>query len=80
VIYTIAHRFFVDPIDAHTWWWALLVPLAVFISIAYKAVRLNSMAHYWREVGIMTVQILLGLMGLGLLSLVVVEVLVPLLG
>mgnify|MGYP003387484363 FL=1 len=77
---TIAHRFFIDPINAHQWWWALLVPLAFFISVAYKAVRLTSMGHYWRQVGMMTVQILLGLVGLAALSLVVVELIVPRIG
>lgn len=55
------HRWFIDPLDLHTAWWVLIVPMAFFISMAYKAVRLATLEKYWSQVAMMTVQIILGL-------------------
>jgi hypothetical protein len=58
-------RPFIDPIDAHRTWFMLLIPMAFFISMVYKAVRLPDLASYWRQVIVMTVQIILGIIALG---------------
>lgn len=40
-------------------WYLLVIPLAFGISMIWKAVRLPRMAIYWRQVFIMTVQVIL---------------------
>lgn len=71
---------FLDPLDLQRGWWALLVPLAVLISIAWKAVRVSSFRAFWRPVLVMSTQIVLAMVGLAVGAYVVVEVIVPALG
>lgn len=61
------------------WWMLLVVPLSFGIALVYKALRMPKLDHIWRASGVMTVQILLGLFGLALLFLVLVQVVVPML-
>lgn len=68
---------FIDPIDAHEWWFLLLAPLAFMISVAYKAVRAPTMTRYWREVAVMTVQIIAAMILLGIASYVMLQIIVP---
>jgi len=68
---------FIDPIDAHGWWFLLLAPLSLLIAIAYKAVRAPDMTRYWREVAVMTVQIIAAMILLGIASYVVLQIVVP---
>ena len=64
---------FVHPLNAiHDWWYVLLVPLAFGISIIYKAVRLHSLEHFWRNVLVMTTQIVLAMIGLAIVVTVIV--------
>ncbi len=58
-------RPFIDPINAHRSWYLLLIPMALFISIVYKAVRVPDMQHYWRKVFVMSAQIVLWIIALG---------------
>jgi hypothetical protein len=73
----LAWRPFLDPIDAHAWWFLFLVPLSIFISIAYKAVRVPDMTKYWREVGVMTVQIIAAMILLGIGAYIFLQIVVP---
>ena len=77
---TLAATPFLDPLNLQEVWWWLLVPMAVLMSIAWKAVRVSSFKNFWRPVLIMTVQIVLAMAGLAVGAFVVVEVLVPLMG
>ena len=72
-------RPFLDPINAHAMWWALLIPLALGVSVVYKAVRLPDMEHYWRHVAVMTVQIIVAMILLGVAMFIFVQYLIPLL-
>jgi len=58
-------RPFLDPIELHQWWFLLLIPMALLVSMTYKAVRLQTLDRYWRHVGLMSLQIILGMMALG---------------
>lgn len=58
-------RPFIDPIEMHQWWFLLLVPMAFLVSMTYKAVRLRTLEKYWREVLLMSVQIVVGMIALG---------------
>lgn len=64
----IPYRPFIDPLDLHQHWYLFLIPLALGVSIVYKAVRMRDMAGYARAVAIMTVQIIAGMIALGIAS------------
>lgn len=73
---------FLDPISAfnvgfESWWYFTLVPLAFFVSVAYKGVRVRDLSGFWKQVGVMTAQITLGIVGLGVLMLLVVTQIMP---
>lgn len=72
-------RPFLDPIDAHAWWFALMVPLALGISVAYRAIRLERVGdgRYWWSVVVMTVQVVAAMILLGAASYVFIQVIVP---
>lgn len=72
-----SYRPFLDPIELHGHWYLLLIPLAFGVSMAYKAVRVKVMDHYWRNVLAMTVQVVLGMLLLGLASYFLVELFAP---
>lgn len=74
---TLAWRPFLDPLDLHRWWFVLIVPLSLGISVAYKAIRVERMRGYWREVAMMTAHIVLGMAALGAASYLFVQHLLP---
>jgi hypothetical protein len=76
-VLTLAWRPFLDPLDLHAYWYALLIPLALGISIADKAVRVRNMERYWMNVLTMTAQIVGSIIGLGLLAYIVLILIVP---
>lgn len=75
----IAWRPFLDPLDLHTLWWLTLIPMALFVAMAYKAVRLPELDDYWRSVAVMTVQIILAMIALAAALHLIIEFAVPLL-
>lgn len=53
-----AWRPFLDPIPLPGGtWWLTLIPLAILISMAYKAVRVRNMDRYFANVLVMSAQI-----------------------
>lgn len=74
---TLAWRPFLDPLDLNSYWYFLLIPLALGISIAYKAVRVRNMDRYWPNVLTMTAQVVGSIVGLGILAYVVLILIVP---
>lgn len=69
---------FVGPLPSFgAWWPLLLIPLAVGISMIYKALRVPSLDRYVREVFIMTLQIILAMVALTVVLILVVQVIVP---
>ncbi len=74
---------FLDPLPSamHDYWWLLLVPLALGIAWSYKAVRLVRVepfvGHFLPRVLVMTAQIVLGVVGIGLAMYVFIEVVAP---
>ena len=61
----------------HTCWYLLLLPLSLGISVVYKAVRMNDLTRFWREVAIMTTQVVLAMIALAILVAVLVQVVIP---
>jgi hypothetical protein len=71
---------FIDPIDAISadrLWYLFLIPMALGVSIAYKAVRIPDLKDMPRQVGIMTVQIVVTMIALGAASYLFVQHIVP---
>lgn len=71
---TLAWRPFLDPLDLHQWWYLLLIPVALGVSMAYKAVRVHDLKAYPWQVGMMTVQVVLGMIALAVVAHLIVEV------
>ncbi|NBP52214.1 MAG: hypothetical protein EBU70_13740 [Actinobacteria bacterium] len=61
-----------------SWWWLLVLPLSVFVSMAWKAVRQEDMRGYWGAVARMSAQVVLGMLAMTAALAFVVRVLVPL--
>lgn len=78
VRFDLAYRLFLDPINLHTHWYVLLLPLALFMSIAYKSVRVSELKHLPRAVGVMTIQVCFWMAVLGLAGYLFVQHLAPL--
>jgi hypothetical protein len=69
----IPFRPFLDPLPLHEHWWVFLLPLALGVSLVYKAVQGRSaddlhLGQYARAVLVMTVQIVVGMAALALAS------------
>lgn len=78
VLLPLAYRPFLDPIDLHQHWYVLLLPLALFMSIAYKSVRVSEMRHLPRAAAVMTIQVCFWMAVLGLAGYLFVQHLAPL--
>lgn len=83
----LAYRPFLDPLDVAGVWPVLLLPLALLISIAYKAVRAPGddegrldVAVFVKQAVGMTVQVTVVIAALYAGGLVLVRVLLPMLG
>jgi len=63
----------------HDWWYVLVIPLSFGISMVYKAMRLPSLEHYWRQVVLMTAQIVLAMIGMDLALIALVQWVIPML-
>jgi len=77
VIHALAYTPFLDPLDLQRQWFLLIIPLAILISIAWKAVRVSSFKHFWRPVLVMSTQIVLAMVLLAVGAHLVVDLLVP---
>ena len=61
-------------------WWLTLLPLALGIALVYKAIKLNDMRRYPRQVAMMTTQIVVVMLALAVGIQIVVGWVVPMLG
>jgi len=75
----LAWRPFLDPLDLHSRWFVLLVPLAFGIAVTYRAVRVATFEKFWRKVLVLTFQIVLSMVLLGIASYLFIQVAVPML-
>jgi len=69
---------FIDPLPG-AWlhyWYLYLLPVALLISVIYKAIRMHELKGYVQAVAVMAVQIVLGMVGLAIGSFLLVEVFV----
>lgn len=70
------YRPFLDPMEIHEYWWLTLIPLALGISMAYKAIRLEDLSRFWGQALLMTAQVVAGMIGLAIAAYLVVELIV----
>ena len=69
---------FVEPWNAlQDIWWLTLIPFSFGVGMVYKAWRLPDFKRYWPEVGMFTVQVTLGIAGLGLVLALIVDLILP---
>jgi len=74
-------RPFIDPIALPGGtWWLTLIPLALLISVVYKAVRVSDMKRYVPNVLLMTAQIIVAMALLAVGAHVLIIWIVPALG
>ncbi|MHC5027198.1 MAG: hypothetical protein ACYTGR_10620 [Planctomycetota bacterium] len=74
----LAYTPFLEPLNAlQSVWYLLIFPLAFGISVIYKAMRLGDLSRFWRQVVVMTVQIVAAMLLLAFGLMVVVELLLP---
>lgn len=69
----IPYRPFIDPIELHSLWWLLLIPMALGVSVVYKAIKVRAddsgrLQGYWQAVAVMTIQIIVGMIALAIAS------------
>lgn len=74
---TLAFRPFLDPLPIDAYWYLLLIPISIFIAVSYKAVRVVDMKDYLRHVVVLSVQIIVSMMALGIGSYLIVERILP---
>jgi hypothetical protein len=74
----LAYRPFLDPLNLHQHWYLLLIPVAFFLSLAYKAVRVHDLRALPRQTLSMTIQVILSMLLLGVAFYLFVEKLLPL--
>ena len=76
--HVLAYIPFINPLNVfHVWWYLLLAPMALGIAVVYKALKLASLEQYWRQVVMMTVQILLGMIALAVGLAILVQLIIP---
>ncbi len=74
---TLAVRPFLDPMPFERYWYLLIIPMALGIAMAYKAVRVPDMNKFWVQTFVMTAQIVLGMIALGTFTFLFVQVVLP---
>ena len=78
-LFTLSYTPFIDAMSIHSYWYLLIIPMAIFLAIGYKAIRCSNMKKYPREVMIFTIQILGGLALLAIVFTVVITMVIPML-
>lgn len=73
----LAWRPFLDPLDLHNSWWMLLVPLSFGIAVTYRATRVATFERFWVKAFILTAQIVLSMVLLGVASYLFIQFAVP---
>lgn len=71
---------FIHPMNAlQDWWYLLVIPLALGISVIYKAMRMPRLDEFWRQTTVMTLQIIIAMIALAVCLTLLVQVILPLL-
>jgi len=73
----LAWRPLLDPLPIDDVWYLLLIPIALGIAMAYKAVRVPNIQDYPKQVAVMATQTILAIVGLAVGAYLLIEVVVP---
>ncbi len=73
----LAWRPILDPLPIDDVWYLLLLPIALGIAMAYKAVRVADLKTFPKQVLVMAVQTVLAIAGLAVGAYVVIELALP---
>ncbi len=76
---TLAYTPFIDAMSIHDQWYLLIIPMVIFVAIGYKAVRVNDLKDFPRQVFVFVVQVLGVMAVLAIAFTLIITVLVPLL-
>ena len=69
---------FVSPMNwIQSFWYLLLIPLALGISMIYKAMRVTDIRTYWQQVASMTLQVVLAIAGLAIALILFARYIIP---
>ena len=60
-----------------SWWWLLVLPLSLFVSMSWKAVSQDDLAGYWPSVARMASRVVVGMIAMFTALAFVVRVIVP---
>ena len=71
------YRPFLDPLHLDHFWFLLIIPLSIFISLVYKSVRLPDLERLPKQVLIMTLQIITAMIAMGIAFYFFVEYILP---
>ncbi len=63
--------------DVAKFWWLLVLPLSVLLSMIWRAVRTADLRAYWPSVAKMSAQIILGMIGLFVALALLIRVVLP---
>jgi len=61
----------------HRWWWLLVVPMALGVSMAYKAIRVKQLSEWPSAVVRMALQVVAAMIGIAVGLYLLVIVLLP---
>jgi hypothetical protein len=64
--------------NVSTYWWALVFPLSIGVSMAWRAVRQKDLHGYWPSVARMSAQIVVGMLSLFIGLAIIIRVIMPL--
>jgi hypothetical protein len=71
---------FLEPLPGvESWWLLLLLPLCFGIAAIHKAMRVPPRADYWRQVMVLSMQLVVGMAALAVGLFLLVQVVLPLL-
>lgn len=73
----LAWRPFLDPLDLHQHWYLLIFPMAVLLSLSYKAVRVERLRDLPKQTLAMAAQIVLAMIALGFAAWMLVQHVAP---
>lgn len=69
---------FLQPLPgAQHWWWLLVVPMSIGMSMGYKAIRVKDLSEWPRAVVKMSAQIVAAIVGIAVGLYLLVSVLLP---
>jgi len=71
----LGYTLFASPLPIYQYWWLLLFPLCIAVSIVYKSIKCASMSTVPREAAVITLWILVGITSAAIVLSILVKLL-----